>query len=365
MATAQSEIHGGTEPVEGIEGDIKVWDYPLDSLSIRTETRTIHEVVVRRIGKGFYIMDPDFQRDFVWDERRQSRLIESVLMRIPLPVFYLAENPDGKLVVVDGLQRLTTFQRFLESKLELKLENAELNGKTFNALPPKLQNRIEDTQITVYIIDAKVPDRARLDIFERVNGGVALSRQQMRNAIYQGRATALLRELAEDDVFVLATGKSLRSDTMRDREAINRFCAFHLLGWAEYRDDMDQLLGDALTRVNQMSEQEVESLKNLFLRGMRNNISVFGKHAFRKYRRGQEGRNVLNMSLFDVFSTGLALYDEAKVTDRKAQLLEGFFQLMENQDFLTDITYGTNARARVQGRFQASRDMLMEALRAD
>ena len=150
------------EPIEGLGDPSDIGAYPLDSMMIRTETRTIHDVVVRRVGKGFYIMDPDFQRDFVWDDKRQSRLIESVLMRIPLPVFYLAENTDGKLVVVDGLQRLTTFKRFLGEELRLQLANSPLHGKTFNGLPPKLQNRIEDTQLTLYLIDSKAPDRARL-----------------------------------------------------------------------------------------------------------------------------------------------------------------------------------------------------------
>ena len=301
---------------------------------------------------------------FVWGVERQSRLIESVLMRIPLPVFYLAENPDGKLVVVDGLQRLTTFQRFLENKLPLQLENSELKGKTFDDLPPKLQNRIEDTQITLYIIDAKVPDRARLDIFERVNGGVALSRQQMRNAIYQGKATVLLRDLARDPTFLNATGKSLHSTTMRDREAINRFCAFFLLGWADYRDDMDQFLGDALNRMNRMTEDEIEALKSSFLRSMRNSIAVFGKHAFRKRESGQENRKQLNMSLFDVFSTGLARYNETVVSNNQTLLQEGFYKLMQQAEFLKDITYGTNGRLRVVGRFQATQKLLVEVLGA-
>jgi hypothetical protein len=368
MATAQhddSKAEDSIEVLEGLDEDRKVSDYPLDDLSIRTETRTIHDVVVRRIGKGFYIMDPDFQRDFVWDEQRQSRLIESVLMRIPLPVFYLAENPDGKIVVVDGLQRLTTFQRFLENKLRLQLDNTELRGKTFDELPPKLQNRLEDTQITLYIIDSKVPDHARLDIFERVNGGVALSRQQMRNAIYQGKATALLRDLAKEPVFLQATGNSLRSETMRDREAINRFFAFYLLGYTQYRDDMDQFLGDALNELNRCSDSEIEAHKQTFLRGMNNNVTVFGKHAFRKYRRGQDGRSTFNMSLFDVFSTGLAIREEATVSAHKSAIEEMFFDLMESDTFQKDITYGTNGKARVLGRFQATRDMIEEALRAD
>ena len=120
-------------------------------------------------------MDPDFQRDFIWPDDEQSKLIESVLMRIPLPVFYLAEDDQGRMIVVDGLQRLSTFKRFVNNALRLNLpEQSELNDKRFTDLSPKLQNRVEDCNLILYVIDAKVPERARLDIFERVNGGIPL-----------------------------------------------------------------------------------------------------------------------------------------------------------------------------------------------
>lgn len=137
-------------------------EYPIDSLMIRNETRTVHEVL-RRIEKEQFILDPDFQRAFVWNEERQSRLIESVVLRIPLPVMYLAENQDGKLVVVDGLQRLTTFQRYASNQFALQLDNAVLAGRRFLDLDMRLQNRIEDTQLILYVIDAKVPERVRLE----------------------------------------------------------------------------------------------------------------------------------------------------------------------------------------------------------
>src|SRR5262245_61014788 len=169
------------EEVEGLgEAEDGTWgDYPIDTMLIRNENRTVHDVL-RRIKQGSFVMDPDFQRDFIWEEDKQSKLIESVLMRIPLSVFYLAEDDDGRMVVVDGLQRLSTFQRFTANQLPLKLpDQIELNKKRFRDLSPKLQNRIEDCNLILYIIDAKVPERARLDIFERVNGGVPLTRQQM------------------------------------------------------------------------------------------------------------------------------------------------------------------------------------------
>ena len=252
------------EEIEGLGGDEDAgWgDYPIDTVLIRNEQRTVFDVV-RRIDKGSFVMDPDFQRAFIWNEDKQSRLIESVLMRIPLPVFYLAEDDQGRMIVVDGLQRLTTFHRFLNNELKLKLPSqTELKGKYFKDLSPKLQNRVEDCNLVLYIVDTKVPERARLDIFERVNGGVPLTRQQMRNCLYMGGATRFLREEAATDLFKQATGGSLRSDTMRDREFVNRFCAFQLLDIGTYSNtgEMDEFLARALKQMNQLSEGQTQAL---------------------------------------------------------------------------------------------------------
>ena len=241
------------EEPEGLDEKDTSWgDYPLDEVLIRNETRTIYEVV-RRIKQGKYVMDPDFQRDFIWPEDKQSKLIESVVMRIPLPVFYLAEDDAGKMVVVDGLQRLSTFQRFVNGELNLRLaDRAELHGKTFDDLEPKLQTRIEDCNLVFYVIDSKVPERARLDIFERVNGGVPLSRQQMRNSLFMGPATRFLKREARTEAFLRATGRSLNTKSMRDREFVNRFCSFQLLDVELYRGDMDDFLAAGLRCMNEL-----------------------------------------------------------------------------------------------------------------
>lgn len=344
-----SALTGGPS-LEGYDEAYGLGDYPIDALLIRSEQRTVHDVV-RRISQGVYVMDPDFQRDFVWSPDRQSRLIESLLLRIPLPVIYLAEDADGKLVVVDGLQRLTTFRNFLTNQLKLNLENPNLLGKKFSDLPAKLQNRIEDAQLIIYLIDSKVPERARLEIFERVNSGVPLTRQQMRNSLYQGKGTALLRVLADEQLFLDATDRGLDRQSMRDREAINRFCAFRLLGVDKYRDEMDGFLAESLRRLNRMTAAEVTEVGDAFRRSMRNNVAVFGEHAFRKHQPQQSRRSVINMSLFDVTSVGLARYTEAVVEQNKDALHEGFFGLMTDAQFDDSITYGTSDRLKVVTRF--------------
>ena len=351
-----------SEP-EGIDEDRDLGDFPIDTLLIRNEQRSVFEIV-RRINSGSYIMNPDFQRDFVWDRDRQSKLIESVVMRIPLPVFYLAEDPEGRVVVVDGLQRLTTFRDFLANKFKLKLPEQDLlDGKRFEDLSPKLQNRIEDCNLILYIMDADVPDHAKFQIFERVNGGVPLTRQQMRNCIYNGPATQWLKQEAETELFLNATGKSLDAKKMRDRELINRFCSFYLLGYPEYtKADMDGFLARSLLEMNKMSAESLSELSEAFRLGLRNNYALFGAHAFRKHTPEQTSRNTFNASLWDVMITGLARFSEEKVAAKTKELKQAFYSLLSSSDFNAGITTSPNSVKRVEQRFTMANGMFKEVL---
>ncbi len=354
-----------SQPFEELEGldtaSADGWgDYPLDSVFVRTETRTVSEVA-RRIEGDRYILDPEFQRDFVWNSTKQSKLIESCIMRIPLPVFYVAEAPDGRIIVVDGLQRLTTFVRFLNDELKLTgLGNADshfgshmLEGKFFRDLPVGLQERVLDTQLTMYILDAKAPERARLDIFERVNSGEPLTRQQMRNALYSGPATTWLREASLLPSFQTATGGSLNKKTMRDREAINRFCAFKLLGSNAYNtSDMDSFLADGLVKLAKLSQDERANLLENFNRVMKMNYSMFGEHAFRKSLADQppKARSVINISLLEVASIAMStiIFEDQ---NHVGQVRDGLRQLLRSDnDFIQAITYSTNSTTAVKTR---------------
>ena len=366
MGTDQPSHLDDIEPIEGLDSEGRPWgDYPLDEMLIRSDNRTIHDVI-RRIDQGRYVMDPDFQRDFIWPEDKQSKLIESVIMRIPLPVFYLAEDDEGRVVIVDGLQRLSTFDRFVKDKLKLRLaDRSDLNGKSFSELSPQFQNRVEDCNLIFYVIDSKVPERARLDIFERVNGGVPLTRQQMRNSLFMGDATRFLKNEAQTETFRLATGESLRTSTMRDREFVNRFCAFQILTATGYRrDDMDEFLAECLRNMNKQSDDELSRLSNAFRRGLDNNYLLFGRHAFRKHTREQERRGVLNASLWDVMSTGLSRYSKEQVEAQADPLREAFYALLEDGVFNTAITYGPNDPRKVHHRFEAAGNMMEEILGA-
>ncbi|NJN37047.1 MAG: DUF262 domain-containing protein, partial [Nitrospiraceae bacterium] len=344
--TAEEPIEGYEEPAAGGWGD-----YPLDEVSIRDERRTTADVL-RRIEQGRFHLDPDFQQDFVWDAKKQSRLIESILMRIPLPVFYVAEDAAGRLIVVDGRQRLTTLQRFRAGELELNLgDRPELHGKKYKDLEVRLQNRVDDCQLLFYIIDHKVPERARLDIFERVNGGEVLTRQQMRNAIYSGPGTQFLKGEASSELFLAATGRSLSTKKMQDREFVNRFCSFTLLPLETYKGDMDAWLAQGLVALGKMSEPERQDLANGLRLGLRNNLAVFGKHAFRKHRTPDQTRSLINASLFDIMMAELSVRSEEIVAERADELRQAFYRRMEDPRFIKSITYGPNTPKTVRTRF--------------
>lgn len=362
----EQDVDAETGEVEGYEAPTPGgWDdYPLDELAIRDERRTAEDVV-RRIEKGRFVLDPDFQREFVWDDKKQSRLIESILMRIPLPVFYVAEDAEGRLIVVDGRQRLTTLKRFLEGQLKLSLEDRqELHGKKLTDLEVRLQNRVEDCQLLFYIIDHGVPERARLDIFERVNGGEVLTRQQMRNAMYNGPGTQFLKEEASSELFRKATGKSLDAKKMQDREFVNRFCSFSLLGLDTYKGDMDDWLARGLTRLGDLPASERVALGEKFRRGLKNNFTVFGKHAFRKHKSQDQSRSIINASLYDVMMAEMATRPAPLVAERAELLRQTFYKRMDDQRFIKSITYGPNTPKEVRHRFEAAAAMMKEVFDA-
>ncbi len=357
------------EEPEGVEDPFDTgWgEYPLDAVFVRTEPRTVGDVV-DRIGRERYILDPDFQRDFVWQVPKQSKLIESCIMRIPLPVFYVAEAPDGRIIVVDGLQRLTTFYRFMHNHFRLTgLGSSDpdakhpLEGKLYKDLSVTLQERVADTALTMYILDAKAPERARLDIFERVNSGEPLTRQQMRNALYNGPATNWLKEAAASPIFRNATGRSLNARTMRDREAINRFCAFKLLGPNAYRGDMDTFLAKGLSALANKSEADRATLLGDFTKAMALNTALFGEHAFRKSLAygPHAARSVINISLFEVCAVIMSGFETLDGKQKK-RLRNEIIDLLEDAQFANAITYSTNSTTQVRIRFSK-----MEAVVAD
>jgi hypothetical protein len=152
---------------------------------------------------------------------------------------------------------------------------------------------------------------------------------------------------------------------MRDREFVNRFCAFQLLPLEDYRGDMDDFLARALKQMNNCDKNVLEKLSAEFRTSLLNNFNLFGKHAFRKHTAGQEIRGVINASLWDVMSTGLSRYPEHAVKDRADALRNAFYPLLADDEFIGAITYGPNQARNVRCRFVKATAMFQEVFGAD
>jgi hypothetical protein len=154
---------------------------------------------LRHEQRGRVILAAEFQRKVVWTDGQCAELVESILMGIPIPLIYLFEDREGVRQVVDGKQRITALKRFINNKF--KLQNLkvmpQLNAKLFSKLSPFEQGKIEDYQLNTYIIQPPSPERIKFNIFDRVNrAGTPLNKQEMRFALYQGKATELLKTIA-------------------------------------------------------------------------------------------------------------------------------------------------------------------------
>ncbi|MCU0289214.1 MAG: DUF262 domain-containing protein [Acidobacteria bacterium] len=319
---------------------------------IEKETYSIFESH-RRYRRGEIDLQPDYQRKDVWTFKKKSRLIESVLLNIPIPVFYLAELENEKKEVVDGQQRLNSFFHFLENGYPLeKLDILDLNGNTFKQLPEDLQRKLEDYQLSFFIIKKESHKDIRFDVFQRVNeGATKLSAQELRNGVYRGYRIELLKELAGDENFKKMVEKKLAVSRMKDHEAVLRFIAFHINGYETYSGNLNSFLNDTLDNLPAAKNKEFyDDLKTTFRSTMKTIFLVFGAEAFIK---GDTQRKKINLSLFDILCYSFAQYDKEKILNVKKAIRERFDELFEKEDdFYNAISSNTLTKNSVKTRFE-------------
>lgn len=370
--------------VSGIEQDAEMEQSAVlpkpdfDPEQIRFDPRNFSlSDIVRFVSQNRIDLSPDFQRSFVWEERQKSRLIESLLLKIPLPVFYLAENHTGLYQVVDGLQRLTTIRDFMTGKLTLKdLEYlADCEDKTFSTLLPKYQRRLEDTQLACNIIAPTTPISVKTEIFKRLNlGGKPLNRQEIRNSLSIPHVRGFIRKLVESSHFKKATGNSIKPLRMDDQELAMRFVAFYLSKLEQkfqYKGDMENFLDETLDYLNRHgTADKFAVIESAFQQAMQNAFYLFGKYTFRKVMPHNIEKNdkpPVNKSLFTAWSVTLSQYTHDFVT-QKAQ--EGSFiaifvaQIRKDASYLDALTAGTNQVIKLEYSFVVAQELVETHLKS-
>ena len=346
--------------------------YPMYNIKLERGFYTIFELKRKYDSKvKRIILDSDFQRESVWKPAQKAELVESILMGLPLPIFYFNIDKLGRLILIDGRQRLTALFEYMSDKWALKGLKVldELNGKKFRDLEPIVQAKIEDYQLQAHVIQPPTPDRIKFDIFDRVNrAGTQLNKQEIRNALYQGKATKLLNEIVRSKEFECSTGGAFQKNArMKDKYLVLRFLAFELYFSGEileegkkysYKNDIDELLGLTMEHINAMTDEEVHELNRMTLKALDNTYQYLGENAFRMVR-SNGSRSPINMNVFEVVMHLMVGVDsDAQVT--KDFLNTKVTQMKEDKEFKEAIGNHRDSWMKVEKRYAIVNNIVEE-----
>lgn len=326
------------------------------------------ETLVARIGANppKLKLDPEFQRKYKWDKdgwERSSKFIESCLMRIPLPSCYFAEDETGMHEVIDGVQRLTTIQKFFndEFRLEGMTTFKELEGKTFSELG-KYKSELEATTIRCIILRKENPKFLITEIFSRLNqGAVQLSAQEIRHALFPGSFDKLLTELSELELIAtFGTGeKSIRrKDSREAEEQILRFFAFsENLGG--YEGNLKVFLDNYMQKKQKLAPVQINKLRSLFKRALANCVAVFGEEVFTdpNKRRSRQG-----LVYYDLLMPTVGLLGDKVITAKATKIASAFKALCKSETFQKTVYQGLQKQSSIIRRRELWEDKLSKAI---
>lgn len=330
---------------------------------------TIYNLVQRMSSDPPEIdLNTSFQRNGeLWDKTRQSRLIESMLLRIPLPTFYFDGSDDECWLVVDGLQRLNAMKAFIIDQ-SLKLTNleyfGEFTGLKFSELPRNMMRRLEETQIIANVIQPGTPDEVKFTIFKRINtGGFYLNAQEIRHAIFHGIPSNFIEELANLHSFQYF---HINSKRMLDQELVTRFVAFYILKPEKYRERMDDFLESVMSHLRNEDKAHLERICHDFNKAMLRARILFGGKAFKRILLTESGNgtNRINRAMFDVWSVQLSQMNDNDFTKVKdsSVFTQKYDELLKNEKFINAVSQGTGHKESVTMRFFLVDQLIKECL---
>lgn len=332
-------------------------DYPIDALVKRMgdAASADSDIVIPRFN-----VEPvsgqsttGFQRDFVWNKAQADRFIESLLLGLPVPGIFLVKETNGKLLVLDGQQRLFTLKNFYSGIFrgaEFKLDNvqARWQGKTYKTLDADDRRRLDNSIIHATIVRQDEPDEDQSSvylIFERLNsGGTILQPQEIRVALYHGDLAALLSKLNDLTAWRTLYGK--KSARLKDIELILRFFALYYYG-QKYRRPMKSFLNRYMAANKNLDKQSGEQLTRLFSSAVEAIVSYLGDKAFRPSR-------AVNAAVLDSVMVGVAKRLEKGEISDKAAFISAYNALLSDSIYRDAITKATADEGSVEYRLNTA-----------
>ncbi|MAD73772.1 MAG: hypothetical protein CML20_03035 [Rheinheimera sp.] len=341
------------------------------------KTQTIEydlETMVKKIDKNIIKLNPEYQRKHRWKIENSSRLIESLILNIPVPFIYISQDIDvdeeveddvSRYSVIDGQQRLTAIHDFFKCKYPLTdLEVLEqLNGCLYSDLPPFLIRRLEERSIRCLRIDSTVDQQVKYDIFERLNSGsVKLEPQELRNATCRGPFKKLLKKLAKHPSFVeLAELKPLSSRVkkMEDEELVLRYFALtYNDGYMDYKGGFKKFLTSKMVEFNKLPEDTLKGFEKNFVSVMDKIKNEFPVMPFAKYRKlDDENLEIMSQVNVSVFDAIVSLFNKAVLGNKDISQLN-ILSLFLDDDFFMSCEGSTNDAKKIQTRINKAIELL-------
>lgn len=303
----------------------------------------------------------------LWNTERKSLFIESLMIKMPIPMFYL-DGTQKPWRVIDGLQRLNTIVGFINNEYALKsLEylNKECDGLFFNekSFPGYLRDRILNAELTAYVINPGTPEDVKYNIFQRINtGGLRLNGQEIRNAIFKGKPVQFTKDLASEKSFIEATNAKVTPRRMMDREYANRFIAFQVFNYEDYSGKMDLFLSEALYDLYQRSENDLNEIRSLFKLSMHRATKIFGGYGFYRPKNNGEWGRQPNKAVFDTLSWNLVELSDnqfSKILNHRDRFIKEYSSYMNNEEAMfKSVNDTTGSKTAVTNRFKLLNEFL-------
>ena len=369
------EINDNTSD-DTINNDEPIMEDPFNptEINIISKQDTMHNLI-ERLRHDEIDMNTDFQRHAeLWDNQKMSRLIESILIRFPLPAFYFDASNDNKWLIVDGLQRLSSIRKFVidDTSKKLRLHGLEylkeFNGKTYSELPRTYQRRIDECSVTLFLIQPGTPEKVKYSVFRRINtGGLVLTDQEIRNAMARPEIRDYLNKLANDENLKKTVGD--QSKRMIDQELVLRFLAFNFMEFEDSKKNITNFLDDMIAKIAKADERELALYEKKFREAMNRCWLIFEELAFEKrVKDTQKRRRRKNSTLFEVWSVALAGLSEKEfemLLNNKVILNEKHLELTTNDDeYFRSITFSTQKREHFRIRRDKVNQIINEVLNA-
>lgn len=339
-----------------------------NDLDMKVEQFSVFEYL-RQKEKGKIITQPDFQRNLVWPDKSKSKFIESILLNFPIPFIYLNEVLEkvgntavSKYMIIDGLQRTSALEYFYKDIFALNGLDAipQYNEFKFSDLPDGLKAKFEDKKLNIFILKPSTPMEVVYDLFNRINtGGTQLNRQEVRNCIYIGKSTKLLKDLSEKEYFRKSISNGVSPVRMKDRELILRYVAFRYFDFENtYNGNLSNFIENSMKEINGWEDDKIEDVSLEFKRVMEWTSKIWGNQNFRIPT--DRTRGTINMAVFETICYSISNMSNEFIFANKAILKKNYKKLIKDEVYKDAVTRSTNLKSKVEDRFRIVTEILKE-----